>query len=99
MKVFILIINYKSGFDKYHIDNNLIEIEFEYLAENIIRKREKPFNNKEFENVLVYIYDNNKSLDYISNVLLSITLEYELDKNSLLAYPEKFLFVFYIYNF
>ena len=71
----------------------MIEIEFDYFAENLIRKREKPFNNKEFENVLVFIYDNNKSLDFIKNMILSITLEYDLEKNSSIVYPEKYSLV------
>ncbi len=70
-------------------------MEFEYIAENIIKKREKPFNNKEFENVLVYIIDNYKSNDKITNVILSVNLEYEIDKYSVLVYPEKFLYVIY----
>ena len=41
----------------------------------------------------MFIYDNNKSKDFIKNVFLSVALEYELDKNTLIAYPEKFALV------
>lgn len=71
-------------------------IEFNYNANNILKKREKPFHNKEKENVLVFIYDNNNILNTIKNSILSINLGYEIDKNKIIAYPQKYsLVIFY----
>ena len=63
------------------------------MSEQLIRKRDKPFTNKEQENVLVWIYDNNKQNSEINKINLKVQFEEELDLNKLIAYPEKFLIV------
>lgn len=68
-----------------------IEIEYEYISENLIRKREKPFQNKEEENVIVWIYDNNKEDSNIDSLTLSFKFEDKLGEDKIIAYPEKFL--------
>ena len=68
-----------------------IEIEYEYISENLLRRREKPFSTKEEENVIVWIYDNYKRGFSIDNINLSIKFENEINLNKIISYPEKFL--------
>ena len=68
-----------------------VEIEYEYISQNLLRKREKPFTNKEEENVIIWIYDNYKMTTDIKNVNLEIKFENQMEPLSIRAYPEKFL--------
>jgi len=68
-----------------------IEIEYEYTSENLLRRREKPFSSTEHENVIVWIYDNNKINSSIDLVNLNIKFENQIDIKKLIAYPEKFM--------
>lgn len=70
-----------------------VEIEYEYISENLLRRREKPFSNSDKENVIVWIYDNFNKKTSINNINLEIKIENDADLNKIIAYPEKFLIV------
>lgn len=73
-----------------------VKIGYEYTAENILKKRDKPFSmNEEKENVLIWVYDNFNKLQKINNVFLSIKIasDTKIDVTKIIAYPEKNVFV------
>jgi hypothetical protein len=68
-----------------------VELEYEYVSENLLRKRDKPFQTKEEENVIVWIYDNNKQDSQVDLLNLSIKFENQIGEKKIVAYPEKYL--------
>lgn len=70
----------------------MIELNYQYIADNLLRKREKPFADQEYENVLIWLYDNYHAKKLISNLKLKFLIEKYFDENEkILAYPERFV--------
>jgi len=64
---------------------------FDYVAEDIVRKRDRPFSNNQQENNLLFIYDNFNSNNTIENLSLSMNFQHKLDLDNLTGYPEKYI--------
>jgi hypothetical protein len=79
----------------YLVLPQVIEIEYEYISDNLLRKREKPFSIQEQENVIIWIYDNYQVNYTVKNINLQIKFENHLEDLKLKAYPEKLLVVSY----
>jgi len=73
----------------------VVEIEYTYQADNLLKTKKKPFSNdnKQEDNVLIWIYDNYQSTTPISKVNLQIHFDEKIESNSIMAYPEKYLIV------
>jgi hypothetical protein len=69
--------------------SKVIQIEYEYLAENFVKTRVKPFTEDEIENKLVWIYDNRKNINSIEYVYLQINFEEKIPNSHFHAFPEK----------
>jgi len=70
--------------------NKAVEIRYDFIAENFVRKRDKAFSNKEKENSMIYIYDNFKLNNTINNLSLTINIQNKIDLENMKAYPEKY---------
>ena len=69
-------------------------MEYQYIADNVLRKREKPFADQEFENVLIWIHDNFHAKKMIDSMKIKFDIQNNFDNSSkILAYPEKFSLV------
>jgi hypothetical protein len=67
----------------------MIEIEYEYVADDLLRKKTKHFSNKETENVIVWIFDNFRIEKAIDNVNLQILFEDKIEVDKVVSYPQK----------
>jgi len=73
-----------------------VEIIYDYVAEDYVRKRDRPFSNKEQENNIIFIYDNFNSNSTIENYSLSMNFQHKIDSENLSGYPEKYsVFIFF----
>jgi hypothetical protein len=81
-----------TNFDEIDLTNNqnkTIKIDFEYIAEGLLRQREKPFQ-KSKENILIWIYDNHNNRDSeIKEVTLSIDFDNKV--SDMKIYPERYI--------
>lgn len=83
----------ETNFEEIRIidENQNIELEYQYVADNLIRKREKPFADQEYENVLIWLYDNFHSQKAINYLKIRFNIDYKFnDTEKILAYPERF---------
>ena len=69
-----------------------VEIEYEFLAENILKTKKKPFNNdnKQEDNVLIWIYDNYQNTNSVKKVNLKINFDNKFKSKDIRSYPEKY---------
>jgi hypothetical protein len=72
--------------------SKVVEIEYTYLADNLLKTKKKPFNNdsQQEDNVLIWIYDNYQSTYSINKVNLKIHFDEKFNSKEILTYPEKY---------
>lgn len=70
----------------------IVEIEYNFQADNIIKTKKKPFNNdnKQEDNVMIWIYDNYQATNPISKVNLKIHFDEKINSKEIITYPEKY---------
>jgi len=71
-------------------EEKTIEIIYDYVAEDFVRKRDRPFANKEQENNVIFIYDNYNSNNTIENFNLSMFFQHKIESENIIGYPEKY---------
>lgn len=72
--------------------SKVVEIEYDYLADNILKSKRKPFSTdvKQEDNVLIWIYDNFQNINAIKQVNLKIHFDEKINSKEILSYPEKY---------
>lgn len=72
--------------------SKLVEIEYTYNAENLMKTKKKPFSNdnQKEDNVLIWIYDNYQSTTPINKVSLKVNFDEKFNTKDIMTYPEKF---------
>ncbi len=72
--------------------NKIVEIEYNFQADNILKTKKKPFSNdnKQEDNVLIWIYDNYQATNPISKVNLKIHFDEKIKSKEIITYPEKY---------
>lgn len=67
-----------------------IVIAYEYTAENLLKKREKPFSTiSEEENVIIWIFETSTQFDLLINLSVSLSKSQDIDLKKVSVYPEK----------
>lgn len=72
--------------------SKVVEIEYDYLADNILKSKRRPFSTdiKQEDNVMIWIYDNFQNSKPINKVNLKIHFDEKINSKEILTYPEKY---------